>query len=43
MGACDDCSLCGHKKDLDDAVHVASVPQVDQASLACLRLPRLLQ
>lgn len=36
-------SLCGHEEGLDDAVHEAGVPQVDQASLAGLRLPNLPQ
>lgn len=36
-------SLCGHEEGLEDAVHVAGVPQVDQASLAGLRLPSLPQ
>lgn len=36
-------SLCGHKKGLDDAVHVTGVPQVDQARFACLRFPGLPQ
>lgn len=35
--------LSGHEEGLDDAVHVAGVPQVDQASFACLRLPSLPQ
>lgn len=36
-------SLCGHEEGLDDAVHVAGVPKVDQAGLARLRLPSLPQ
>lgn len=36
-------SLCGHEEGLDDAVHEAGVPQVDQAGLAGLRLPNLPQ
>ena len=35
--------LCGHEEGLDDAVHEAGVPQVDQASLTGLRLPNLPQ
>lgn len=35
--------LCGHEEGLDDAVHVAGVPKVDQAGLARLRLPSLPQ
>ena len=36
-------SLRGHEERLDDAVHEAGVPQVDQAGLAGLRLPDLPQ
>lgn len=36
-------ALCGHEEGLNDAVHVARVPQVDQASLAGLRLHNLPQ
>lgn len=35
--------LCGHEEGLDDAVHEAGIPQVDQASLTSLRLPNLPQ
>lgn len=38
MSFCIHHSLCGHEESLDDAVQEASVPQVDQASLASLRL-----
>ena len=36
-------SLSGHEEGLDDAVHVAGVPQVDQTGLPSFRLPSLPQ
>lgn len=36
-------SLCGHEQRLDDAIHIAGVAQIDQASLSSFRLPSLPQ
>lgn len=36
-------SLCGHEERLDDAIHVAGVAQIDQASLPSFRLSTLPQ